>query len=210
MTIAIVGTGNMARGLVRRAAAAGLPLVVAGRSLEKAGALAHAAGGSARAVGLGDAAREAEVVVLAVPFASIEAALGVIGDLTGKVVVDISNPVTPDFMALTVGFTTSAAEELQKRATGARVVKAFNTVFASVFDLPEAERAKVQVFHAADDAAAGSEVAALIRALGFAPVHAGRLANARYLEPLGELNIHFGYALGWGTDTAPVWLKLAA
>jgi predicted dinucleotide-binding enzyme len=68
----------------------------------------------------------------------------------------------------------------------------------------------VQVLYATDDRDAGARFAELVRATGFEPVYSGALTNARYLEPLAELNIHFGYALGAGVFTAPAWVKYAA
>jgi hypothetical protein len=126
------------------------------------------------------------------------------------VVIDITNPISPDYMSLTIGHSTSAAEEIQKLAPGAIVVKAFNTIFAEMLlhGLND-DQPSVQVFYASDDHAAGEQVAALLRAMGFAAVHCGPLMNARYLEPLAELNIHLGYALGWGALTAPAWIKYA-
>ena len=103
---------------------------------------------------------------------------------------------------------TSAGEEVQKLAPGAHVVKAFNTIFAQI--LTAEEIGKVQVFYAGDDEAANKSVADLIEAMGFVPVYAGKLSNSRFLEPVAELNIHFGYALGHGTLTAPSWEKIAA
>jgi 8-hydroxy-5-deazaflavin:NADPH oxidoreductase len=145
-----------------------------------------------------------------VPFAAVGDVLAELGDLAGKILIDISNPITPDYMALTIGHTTSAAEEIQKLAPKARVVKAFNTIFADLFSMARPGGPAIQVFYATDEAAAGETVARLIEKIGFAAVNAGKLSNARYLEPVGELNIHFGYALGWGTKIAPAWVKLVA
>ena len=130
--------------------------------------------------------------------------------LTGKIVVDVSNPVKPDFSGLAIGHTTSAAEEIQQVAKGARVVKAFNTIFASLFETPAAATANVPVFVAGDDAAAVDAVAALVANAGFAVERVGGLDGARLVEPLGMLNIRFGYGLGKGTAIAPNWLQLAA
>lgn len=209
MTVAILGTGQMARGFARRLARAKIDTIVGGRDPAKAAALAGEFG--LRAATPAAAAAAAEIVILAVPYAQAGKAIAATGGLADKVLVDISNPVTPDYMALTIGHTSSAAEEIQKVAPGALVVKAFNTIFAAILDAEASPAtAAVQVIYATDDHAAGEKVAALAKAIGFTPVAAGPLSNAHYIEPLGELNIHFGFALGWGTATAPAWIKLAA
>jgi predicted dinucleotide-binding enzyme len=111
---------------------------------------------------------------------------------------------------LTIGHTTSAAEEIAKAVPGARVVKAFNTVFASVLaDGPTLNGATVPVFVAADDAAARDAVAQLAKSAGFDVIDAGALKNARYLEPLAGLNIYLGYGAGLGTSIAPTFLRNA-
>ena len=70
--------------------------------------------------------------MLATAYGEAVAALNAVGDLRGKAVIDITNPLTADYMGLTVGHSTSAAEEIAKAVPGAEVVKAFNTVFAQV------------------------------------------------------------------------------
>jgi len=88
-------------------------------------------------------------------------------------------------------------------------VKAFNTVFAQVLtEGPQLAGTPVQVFYAGDDAGAKDAVKALIQSLGFIPIDAGGLKNARYLEPLAGLNIYFGYGAGRGTAIAPAWVGL--
>jgi predicted dinucleotide-binding enzyme len=96
------------------------------------------------------------------------------GDLTGKILVDISNPITEDFKGLLIGHTTSAAEEIQKLAPGAKVVKAFNTIFAELLPAEAREgRAPVQVFVAGDDEAAKKAVSDVVAKGGFEPVDSG-------------------------------------
>jgi 8-hydroxy-5-deazaflavin:NADPH oxidoreductase len=82
------------------------------------------------------AAKLADAAILAVNCGAAEEALKGGGDLTGKVVVDTSNPITPDYKALTVGHTTSAAAEIQRLVPGARVMRAFNTIFAQLLPAP--------------------------------------------------------------------------
>lgn len=193
MTTAILGLGNMGKGLAKRLEGK-TELTLASRS-----------GGTSYE----DAVRKADVVVLALPFKAALQAAGSL-DLSGKIVVDISNPITADYSGLTIGHTTSAAEEIAKVATGARVVKAFNTIFASLFDIPASATADVPVFIAGDDEAAVSAVADLAQKAGFAVEKVGGLDSARLVEPVGMLNIRLGYGLGRGTAIAPTWVKLAA
>ncbi len=146
------------------------------------------------------AAAQAEVVILAVPFPAIDDVVMNLGTaLDGKVVVDATNALTPDYQ-LAVGYTTSGAEELQKKLPQARVVKAFNTVFAQHMDSGKVGTTPITALVAADDAAAKQTVVTLAQDLGFETVDAGPLKNARLLEPVGYLNIQLGYMLGLGTQ----------
>jgi predicted dinucleotide-binding enzyme len=193
MTIAILGLGNMGKGLAKRLDGKA-DLVLASRS-----------GGTTYAA----AVAKADIVVLALPYAAALEAAGTL-DLVGKIVVDISNPITADYSGLTIGHTTSAAEEIAAVAKGARVVKAFNTIFAGLFDTPASATANVPVFIAGNDEAAVAAVSDLATKAGFAVETIGGLDGARLVEPVGMLNIRLGYGLGKGTAIAPSWLKLAA
>ena len=195
-TIAILGTGNMGSGLANRLA--GKANLVIGSRTPEAGQLTYA-----------DAVAKADIVVLALPYdAALEAAKSL--NLAGKTVVDMTNPVKADYSGLQLGHTTSAAEELQKLAPSANIVKAFNTIFAGLFAAPASETQAVPVFVAGNDEAAVDAVADLARTAGFAVENAGTLDAARLIEPVGMLNIRFGFGLGRGTSIAPTWLKLAA
>jgi predicted dinucleotide-binding enzyme len=163
-------------------------------------------GHEVRAVGRDAAAvREAgefgETVILALPFGEIDKAVRELdGSVAGKVVVDATNALTPAF-DLALGFSTSGAEELQKKLPDSRVVKAFNTAFASAMDGGRVGGEQLAGLVAADDADAKSQVLGLVEQLGFDPVDAGPLANARLLEPLGVLNIKLGFVQGYGPDS---------
>jgi predicted dinucleotide-binding enzyme len=208
MQIAIIGYGNMGSGIAKRAGVVGYTVVLAGRDLAAAKKAAASVG--ALAATPAEAVAGAELVVLATPYAAAADALAAAGDLNNRVLIDISNPLKPDFSGLTIGQTTSAGEEIAKLAPGARVVKAFNTVFASIFsEGPGLEGGTVPVFYAGDDAAAKESVRQFAERLGFATIDAGGLVNARMLEPLGMLNITLGYKLGGGTSIAPTWLRRA-
>jgi len=208
MKVSIIGTGNMGAGLAITFATAGHEVVIGARNPSKAIALAEQVGRGAVGGSVQVAVQLADVVVLALPYDAMAVALAEMPDLAGKVVVDISNPVTADFKDLTLGHTTSAAEEIQKLTPQARVVKAFNTIFAPLLTTDGRKGRSLQVFLASDDAAAKACVAELARSAGFEPVEAGPLFNSRFIEPIGEMNIHFGFFLGKGPVVAPAWVQI--
>ena len=152
------------------------------------------------------AVKNAEVVILAVPFSALDDVIKNLGGaLDGKVVVDVTNALDAS-MNLAVGHTTSGAEELHKKVPRGRIVKAFNTVFAQHMDSGKVGGAPLTAFVAADDANAKQTVTTLAQDIGFEAVDAGPLKNARLLEPLALLNIQLGYVLGLGTQ---IGFKLA-
>jgi NADPH-dependent F420 reductase len=207
MTIAVIGTGKMGAGIARLLASKGVKVAIGSRDPAKAAKLAAEIGAGAEGGGLAAAAKLADVVVLAVPYTAAAETIADGGGFAGKVLVDISNPITPDFKALTVGHTTSAAEEIQKLAPQSKVVKAYNTIFAELLPADARKGRSVQVFVAGDDDAAKKVVSAIVTKGDFEAVESGALSNSRYLEPVGEINIHFGFFLGWGTSAAPAWIK---
>lgn len=208
MKIAIIGTGNMATGLAQALSEAKVELVIGSRDPAKAAALAAKTGANVEGGGIAAAVKLADVIILALPFGAVADALQQAGDLTNKILVDISNPISADYKTLVIGHTTSAAEEIQALAPNATVVKAFNTIFAPL--LPQSARLNktLQVFIASDDEDAKTKVTQLTKALGFDAVDAGTLSNSRFIEPIGEMNIHFGFFLGKGTGIAPAWVTL--
>ena len=211
MNIAIIGTGNIGTGLARTFAATSHGVVVAGSTTENATNQARTLkddyGLTVQAADVATAVKSADVIFLAVPFGAVADIAGA-ADFTGKIVVDVTNPIKEDFSGLTLGFETSAAEEIADTLPGARVVKGFNTVFAQVYGegLSFGGR-KVPVFLASDDATAKAAITAIATDAGFEAVDAGPLGNARYVEPMAYLNIQFGYMLGRGTQIAPAWLN---
>jgi predicted dinucleotide-binding enzyme len=105
-------------------------------------------------------------------------------------------------MDLVIGFSTSGAEEIAKMASGARVVKAFNTVSSVTLSKPAFNSIASTVFYCGDDAEAKKTVAKLIGDLAFEPIDAGPLKNARYLEPMAELFIQLAYSQGMNAEMA--------
>jgi predicted dinucleotide-binding enzyme len=210
MKITVLGAGNMGAAFVKQLTRAGHQVSVTSKDGTKAAQVAAANPGAQPVAAAGSAAG-ADVVVLATGFADAAAALQAAGDLTGKVVVDITNPLTADYMGLTIGHSTSAAEEIAKAVPGAEVVKAFNTLFAQVLDggADFGGGQKLSVFVASDSERAKQSAVALAESMGFQVVDAGGLKNARYLEPLAGLNIYLGYGAGLGTVIAPAWIRKA-
>ena len=208
MKVSVIGAGNMGSGFVKQFSSAGHTVRIASRTTDKADALARLYPNTA-AVATGPAAADADVIVLAVGYGDVADALTALGDVSEKIIVDVSNPLTADYMGLSIGHSTSAAEEIARLAPRSKVVKAFNTLFAEVLrDGPAfANGAVAPVFYAGDDPAAKAKVAALIESIGFTPVDAGELKNARYLEPLAGLNVFFGYGAGLGIGIAPAWIS---
>ncbi|MFF9808378.1 NADPH-dependent F420 reductase [Streptomyces coeruleorubidus] len=142
--------------------------------------------GAEAAVHAGDdsAVDAADIVVLAVPFtAAKELAAAYGARLSGRVLVDISNPVNASLDALVVAPGTSAAEEIaQVAAPGTRVVKAFNTTFATTLVAGQVGGTTLDVFIAGDDETARKQVADLVTSGGLNPVDVGALKHARELE----------------------------
>jgi hypothetical protein len=141
-----------------------------------------------------------DVVVLATPYdGALEFADSRADDLTGKVVVDITNPVDwATFDQLVTPADSSAAEEIAKRLPQARVVKAFNTTFAGTLGAGDVGGQQLDVFVAGDDEDAKARVAGLVEAGGMRVIDAGPLRRARQLEHLGFLHMTLQDGLGTG------------
>ncbi len=208
MNITVIGAGNMGSAFVKQLSRAGHQVTITARDWRKTEAVAAAHPG-VKAVSPERAVEHADVVIVATPYDDAVNALRSVGDLKGKVVIDVTNPLTPDYMGLTLGHATSAAEEIAKAVPGADVVKAFNTVFAQVLSAGGdfGDGRKVTVFLAGDSKPGKDQARALAESMGFVTVDAGGLSNARYLEPLAGLNIYLGYGAGLGTHIAPSWMQ---
>lgn len=204
MKIAIIGAGNVGGTLGKAWAAKGHDIIFGVRDPQaaKVQEVVKATGGRTRATTVKDAAAQAEVVLLATPWGATQDAIKAAGPLAGKVVIDATNPLKPDFSGLALGYTTSAGEEVARWAPGAKVVKAFNSIGAQHMANPRFGGQSASMFICGDDATAKKTVAGLAEALGFDPVDAGPLTQARLLEPLAMLWISLAYAYGHGVDIA--------
>ena len=197
MKIAILGTGRVGGTLGRKWVQAGHAVVFGTRDAEseKVRALVTEVGHGVAAAGHREAVATADVILLAVPWAEGSALVQSLGDLTGKVLIDATNPVAPNFQ-LAVGGTTSAAEEIAK-VTAARVVKAFNSTGAAIMANPEFPGGRAAMLIAGDDEDAKALVLQLAADAGFQPEDAGPLRVARFLEPMALLWIGMASRHGW-------------
>lgn len=204
MRIAIVGSGNVGGTLGRRWAEAGHTVTFGvrdpgrGDAAVKGGAALPA---QARVASIEDAVREADVVLLATPWAVAVPTAAALPLAAGTILIDATNPLGPQFRLDLGTDGASGAERIQAAAPQARVVKAFNsTGYANMAD-PVYDGAPSVMFHAGDDADAKAAVRALVEVLGFESIDAGALRRSRELEHLASLWIGLAFG-GMGRDFA--------
>ena len=182
-TISIIGSGSMAAAIGSLAAKAGHTVEVMSRDAAKARALAKQVGAGATAGTFG-AAPAGDIVILAVPYSAVLDVVKQYGEeLAGKLLVDITNPVAPDYTSFVTPGDSFGAREIAKVApANADIVKAFNTQFSHVLAAGPVEGHPLDVFIAGDDAQAKARVSAFIESLGLRPMDTGPLLMARTLE----------------------------
>jgi predicted dinucleotide-binding enzyme len=204
MNIAIFGAGNVGSALGKGWAAKGHSIYfgVPDPQSDKVRAVLKSIGANARAGSVQDAAANAEVIVLAVPFPAARDSISAAGKLAGKILIDCTNPLQPDLSGLLIGHDTSAGEQVAQWAAGARVVKAFNTTGAGNMANAHYGNEGITMCVAGDDASAKSTVMKLAQDLGFEPLDAGPLKNARLLEPFAMLWIYLAVKQGLGPNIA--------
>jgi predicted dinucleotide-binding enzyme len=200
--IAIIGAGNVGIALGASAVKAGYDVVFASQHADKAKAVAAEAGAAAAST-VREAAKDADIIVLAVPYASIAAVAAEIAPVAeGKVVIDPTNPLKPDYSGPALGSDTSGAEEVARLLPRSRVVKAFNTLFAGNTAHPEALGFQLDSLFATDDEAAKDAVCGLSSSIGFRPIHVGPLVASRELEAMAWLNIRLQLLSNGNWNTA--------
>jgi len=204
MKIAIIGTGNVGRALGTSFAGAGHQVVLSGHEAAKTAEVASAIGALA-AGSAADAVGAADIVVIAVPYTAVPSVAAEIAPfVAGKVVIDATNTLKPDYSGLATGDGPSGAELLAAVLPGARVVKAFNTLFAANQGNPRALGTTLDALYATDHAEAHATFAALASSIGFRPVSVGPLAAARELEAMAWLNIRLQLLSNGSWQTAYV------
>lgn len=204
MKIGIIGAGNVGGALGKGWAKKGHQVMFGVRNTTDpdVAALLKAAGSSARAGSVAEAAKFGEVVVFATPWPATQDAVKNVGNLSGKIVFDCVNPLKADMSGLDVGQTSSAAEQVAGWAKGARVVKIFNTTGSNNMENPKYPQGPATMFYCGDDAEAKKAAAQLAGDLGFDPIDAGGLTIARLLEPLAMLWIHLAFQQKMGREFA--------
>lgn len=199
-TIAILGAGNVGAALARNLRALGDNIHFGVPDPDKYRDLAASLGAAIGSVE--EAIAQADIAILAVPYAAALAIAEQVPDWNGRILIDATNPLAPGLSGLSLGTTTSAAEQIAARARNARVVKCFNVTGAENMGDPRRLNGEVFMPVAGDDADARAAVVALAARMGFDALDAGALAAARYLEPFAMTWIHLAFARAQGRDWA--------
>jgi hypothetical protein len=207
MRLAIIGAGNVGGTLgIAWAQKAGHEIFFGVRNptSDQTQALVRRLDGRAQAGTPAQAAAFAEFIVLTTPWNAAETAIRSMGDLSGKIILDATNPlaVGPDGLSLEIGHSISAGEKVQGWAQGASVFKTLNTTGFGNMANPVFRGVKSVMFVAGDDAVNKPRVIELVAALGFEVVDAGPLRNARLLEAHAMLWIELAIKRGLGRDFA--------
>ena len=195
--VAIIGTGQVGSTLGPRLFSAGYRIVYGSRSpdSEKVAELLGQTGSGAQAMTARQAAAQADIIVLAIPWSAVEELLLSFDDVSGKIIVDCINAVR--FRRRQISLVTpSMAQTIARLAPGAHVVKALNTTTAANMANPQHGDSTISMPIAGDDSAAKHTVTDMLKALGFHVVDVGPLSNAPYLEAMGALYIHMNAIQG--------------
>lgn len=202
MGISIIGAGNVGMALAGAFVRQGQAVVFGVPDPQKYRDKAAAIGAGVRVTTPPEAIAGSDLVILAVPYAAVAAIAQSLPDWQGRIIVDATNPLAPGLAGLSLGTTTSGAEELAKLARGARVVKAFNTTGAENMADARYPGGKPVMPVCGDDAAARQRVLDLASLIGFDAVDLGPLMAARYLEAFAMTWIHLAFRQGFGRNFA--------
>lgn len=156
---------------------------------------------------IAEAARQCDTLIFAAPWPAARDAIVAAGDLTGKTVIDCTNPLNETFDGITLGHTESAAEKIAHWAVGAHVVKAFNTASLATMEDPNFDGQRATMFYCGDNSDAKRTAGSLIDQLGFEAIDAGDLQSARYLEPMAMLYIQLAIHQKMGSQFALKMLR---
>jgi predicted dinucleotide-binding enzyme len=203
MKIAVIGAGNVGKALGTAWARRGHDVTYGVRQPRDAKYQ------GLKTAPVAEAARAAEAILLATPWDAAEAALKSAGDLGGKLLLDATNPLSmgPQGIGLALGHTRSGGEQVAAWAKNAAVFKTLNSTGFNNMENSGGYAQKPAMLFAGDDSAKRATVGALLADLGFEPVDAGPLVNARLLEPYAMLWIDLALKRGQGRDIAFALMK---
>ncbi len=192
MTYAIIGSGAIGTALARQFARKAVPVRIANsRGPASIAPLAMELGPSIQPIELAEALTS-DIVILAVPFASVADTVANVPDWQGRIVIDATNAIDfSDFSPADLGGRASS-DIVAGHVPGARLVKAFNTLPAAILaSVPDVDDGHRTVFASSNDAEAAGTFAALAEALGFAPINLGRIDEGGRLAQFGgPLMVH--------------------
>ena len=187
-TIGIIGAGNIGKTVAAHLVKHSIPVSISNsKGVDTLSDTISALGSSAKAVTTAEAAA-ADIVLLALPWSKVKD-LTQLADWTGKIVIDATNHFTANYQVVDLGGRASS-EVVQEWLPGARVVKAFNTLFAKVLAAdPVVGNGHRVLFVSGDDDEAKAEVSELIKTIGFAPIDLGSLAvGSKYQQAKGTFS----------------------
>jgi predicted dinucleotide-binding enzyme len=191
MRIGIIGSGNIGGSLGLIWAKAGHQVMFSGsRHQRKLDALVEKAGANGSSGSPEEACQFGDVILLAVPWPEVDRLLESLEqNLHAKILIDATNPLTPDFTDLAIGFSDSGGELIARKLPGTHVVKAYNSVGANIIQSESKLFGGIvpTLFFCGNDVHAKQLAAKLISDSGFDPVDVGGIRSSRFLEPLEQL-----------------------
>jgi len=205
VNIAIIGAGNVGGALGKSWARAGHRIVYGVKDPKDAKhAPAARAAGNAALAPVAEAVHGADAIVLAVTWSAVTDAIAACGSLSGRVLIDVTNPLTfaNGALSLALGFEASGGETVAALAKGAHVFKTLNQVGFNVMADASGFSVAPTMFVAGEDGTDKEKVMNLVRDLGFEPMDAGPLSVSRLLEPYAMLWIHMVLVKGAPQDGA--------
>jgi 8-hydroxy-5-deazaflavin:NADPH oxidoreductase len=204
MEIAIIGAGDVGGTLGRLWIKKGHQIMFGVRNLQSHNVrnLIRSTDSGVKVGTIGEAASFADIIVLAIPWTAVEEAIKSAGDLSGKILIDPTNPINADLTGLIIESSTSAAEEIAKWAKDSKVVKAFNSIGAKTLNNLQFGLVRADAFICGDDFKSKTVVKKLATEIGFDTVDAGPIINARLLEYLALLWIQLAYSRQMGPNIA--------
>ena len=210
MRIAIIGAGNVGASLGKGWAGSGHRIICGMPDLtnHKYASTVEATK-RAEIACVSDAVDQADAIVLAVPWNAVPDAISACGNLSGRLLIDVTNPLKSgaDELELAIGFSTSGGEEVARLTPGASVFKTMNEVGFAVMSDTQGYPTRPVMFVAGDDADRKPQVLWLVTDLGFEAIDAGPLSRARLIEPYAMLWIDQAINHGAPIDNAFAFMR---